>query len=180
MRPVPAVYDAWAGLLEYPGGADAQLIARDADVVLSDFPEAWESLRPLLEALRGGDLGELEELFTRTFDNSPERALELGWHIYGETYARGAFLVRMRQGMRSCGRAETVDLPDHVANVLRVLARVAPATANALVQGVALPALAKIEQGFAAEPNLYLGVIQSLARFLKQHHVAPQEASSHA
>ena len=180
MRPVPALYDAWAGLLEYPGTSDARSLERNADVVLAAFPEAFEDLQPLLGALRGGDVGELEEIFTRTFDNSPERALELGWHLHGESYARGAFLVRMRQWMRSCDLPETVDLPDHVSNILRVVARLPPKTADTLARSVALPALAKVEEGFGAETNPYRGVVKSLAGFLERCHAAREEATPRA
>ena len=35
------------------------------------------------------ELWQIEETFTRTFDVNPACALEVGWHLFGEEYARG-------------------------------------------------------------------------------------------
>ena len=185
MRPSARVYDAWARLLRYPGGNSVHEIVRNAEVVLSSDPNAWDGLRPLLDALKDGDAAELEELFTRTFDNNPERALEVGWHLYGENYARGAFMVRMREWLRECHQPEGTELPDHISNVLAVAGRLAPHVADALVKGIALPALARIGTGFPEEPNPYRCVVERLARFLETHHGAlrgapREEAPNHA
>ena len=41
---------------------------------------------------------------------------------FGEEYARGMFLVRMREEMRKYNLAESVELPDHISHVLAVVA----------------------------------------------------------
>ena len=63
----------------------------------------------------------LEEAFTGTFDVNPACALEVGWHLFGEEYARGMFLVRMREELRKYGLAESSELPDHVSHVLAIV-----------------------------------------------------------
>ena len=64
-----------------------------------------------------------EELFTTAFDINPQCSLELGWHLYGEDYKRGSFLVDMRGLMAAVGVEETPELPDHLTHALRVLDR---------------------------------------------------------
>jgi nitrate reductase delta subunit len=54
---------------------------------------------------------DLEEFYTRTFDINPVSALEIGWHLYGEQYERGAFLVKMRELSRTLGVEESTSLP---------------------------------------------------------------------
>jgi len=172
VRPALDVYDAWAKLLAYPrevGPDEAEgCIERIAGVA----PEAVADLRPLRDFLHEHEASELEELFTRTFDSNAERALEVGWHLYGENYSRGAFMVRMRQLLRECGCVESSELPDHLSHVLPVLARAPEPTADALANGVVVPALAKVAGGFKDEQNPYAGVIRALRAFLEQHHAS--------
>ena len=68
------------------------------------------------------DLHELEETYARTFDINPACALEVGWHLFGEEYARGLFLVRLRGEMREHGVEESSELPDHITHVLALIA----------------------------------------------------------
>ena len=92
-----------ASALCYPVGDETR-------TVLADFP-GFEQLGST----------ELEELYTRTFDINPVCSLEVGWHLFGEDYNRGAFLVRMRGLLREHGIEEGAELPDHLESVLRVL-----------------------------------------------------------
>src|SRR6266568_3182701 len=55
-----------------------------------------------------------QELYVQTFEFNPACTLELGWHLFGENYERGEFLVRMREQLRRHGIAESNELPDHL------------------------------------------------------------------
>ena len=96
------------------------------------------------EAVEGLPAHELEEAFTTTFDLDPVAALEVGWHLFGDTYERGRFLVEMRQRLHRLGMGESGELPDHLATVLRVLPRLDRADAEALARGAVIPALQKM------------------------------------
>ena len=101
MRPPPEVHDALACLLTYPGAAHSGMRYPAAiEVVSKACPETAESLHRFAEATCDLEPGELEELYTRTFDNVAERSLEVGWQLFGENYARGALMVRFRDLMR--------------------------------------------------------------------------------
>jgi nitrate reductase molybdenum cofactor assembly chaperone NarJ/NarW len=182
------VWDAFAGLLGYPGGRSDRLLREWTPRVVASFPQLESELATLVElASRGGE-GECEELYTRTFDGSSERALELGWHLHGENYARGVLLVRLRALLRQAGIDEGGELPDHVSNVLRLLGRVDETTARALVDNVLAPALDKALAGFdggAAEGakdgpretgNPYRGVLVALREALRDGE-APRGAA---
>jgi nitrate reductase assembly molybdenum cofactor insertion protein NarJ len=142
------------------------------------YPDGDE-VREALERLGGfenrSDV-ELEELYTRTFDISPVCSLEVGWHLYGEDYNRGAFLVRMRSLLRSLGIEEGAELPDHLESALRALGALAessPEDADALARKFILPAIAKMRDGFPTDTNPYGAVLERTETFLRATHGEP-------
>ena len=139
--------DALAQLLTYPGDLtwEDQLaaIAR----IRAACPEASDQLLEFERTLGAMSAGEREELFTRTFDNTDERSLEIGWQLFGENYARGALMVRLRGLLRQHGVVESSELPDHLTHVLRLVGRAPEILSRALIQGQVLQALAKLEVG---------------------------------
>lgn len=155
----PAITDALAVLLEYPGEGHAARAREAVAVLRAQAPDLMPLLEPFLRHLESVDMREQEELFTRTFDWAPERALELGWHLYGEQYERGVFMVRMRDLLRRHGVEEGQDLPDHLGTLLRLLGRLQPDTATALCGESLKPALGRLRAGFGAEPNPYLQLL---------------------
>jgi nitrate reductase molybdenum cofactor assembly chaperone len=120
-----------ARLFEYPG-EDYIRYCRDAG--LDDFAS---------EAAALGTNG-LQELYIGTFDWNPSASLDLGWHLYGEQYQRGEFLVEMRDRLRRYGVPETTELPDHITHVLAVVARMDAEAADRFSREYAAPAVAKL------------------------------------
>ena len=101
MRPAIQVHDALACLLTYPGEAGAgERYPEAVQTIVRACPETEADLGGFLEGIAALDAGELEELYTRTFDNVAARSLEVGWQLFGENYARGTLLVRFRGLMR--------------------------------------------------------------------------------
>lgn len=169
----------WSDLLRYPGRERSVELASWIERLIAAEPDTLAHLAPLLAFAHSASGGELEELFVRTFENNKERALELGWHLYGENYARGSFMARMRGLLRDLGIKETIELPDHISHILMVLAQGDEALGRALARGVVLPALEKIEQGFTDQNNPYLGVVRGLKASLSAGLGAREEVSCH-
>ena len=175
------LYEVWASLLHYPKGNDSTLLPERITILQNAYPGISGNLQPLLDYAACHSETELEEVFTRTFDGNAERALELGWHLHGENYARGVFMVRMRKLLRDAEVEESTELPDHLSHVLYVLARSIPEVSGALATGVVSPALAKIIDGFSNKENPYLGVITGLKRFIDGEAIErPTSAGPHA
>ena len=140
------LFDGLASLLAYPNESHPEIVRRAA-LTLEDWnPELGRRLAPLTKHVQSLAPSDLEESYTRTFDISPECALEIGWHLYGENYTRGAFLVEMRGHMRSVGLEETAELPDHIGHVLQVVGRLPEEKARELCRGQLLPALTKMRK----------------------------------
>ncbi len=123
--------ELFAALLEYP---DQSYLERCQQ----------SGIREFAAAIAGLSLAELQEQFIATFDWNPPTALEIGWHLYGEQYARGEFLVEVRQELRRHGISESRELPDHLTHILRLLARMNEDEATVYAQKYVAPAVAKI------------------------------------
>jgi nitrate reductase delta subunit len=172
------VFQAWADLLRYPGDGRASDICARIGEIVEAVPALRDDLQPLSDYASKHVEAELEEVFTRTFDSNAERALEVGWHLHGENYARGAFMVRMRGLLRDLQVEETCELPDHLSHILSVLARANPQLAEAIASTVVSPALVKIAAGFSDSGNPYLGVVTSLKKFIDTGIAVPEAVSN--
>jgi nitrate reductase assembly molybdenum cofactor insertion protein NarJ len=104
------------------------------------------SYQDLANQLRYPQDPAMQELYVQTFEFNPACTLEIGWHIFGENYERGEFLVRMREQLRRYGIAETSELPDHLCHILPLLDRLDSEEAADLAGQFVLPALAKIKE----------------------------------
>lgn len=125
------IYGRLARVFEYPG-ADYAAACREAGLV-----------QLAMEAETLGANG-MQELYTATFDWNPQASLDLSWHLYGEQYARGEFLVHVRDLLRRHGIAETTELPDHITHILALFARLDPEAAANFARSYAAPAVAKL------------------------------------
>lgn len=156
----------FADLLDYP---DESL--KPKAIALAEsvkwYAEIWEDL---IEAfalhLQLTPMAEVEETYTRTFDMNPSASLEIGWHLFGETYKRGAFLSNLRPRLREFGIKEGSNLPDHLATLLRLLGKLPHEEALGLTRDCILPALEKLRPKVeSAAPYGYL--MEALELMLK-------------
>ncbi len=155
-------YTLIGNLLSYP----EPRVITDLERLRELVPEEGEALSPLGDFLEAEDLKHVEELFTRSFDLNPSCCLEIGWHLFGEDYQRGEFLVNMRQSLAEEGLMESVELPDHISHCLFLLTRLEAEDAEAFVRRFILPGLDKVLEGVEPE-NPYTCVIEVLRRLLE-------------
>jgi len=106
----------------------------------------------LAQQLRYPEDPAMQELYVQSFEFNPNCTLEIGWHLFGENYERGEFLVRMRENLRRDGIAESTELPDHLTHLLALIARMDHDEAAELVGQFVLPALGKIKSALADSP----------------------------
>ncbi len=119
--------------------------------------QAWAS------RLRYPDDPAMQELYVQTFEFNPACTLEIGWHLFGENYERGEFLVRMREQLRAHGIQESTELPDHLTHLLPLLDRMEPESAAELACDYIIPALQKLK---LEEQNPYYPVLAGIQRAL--------------
>ena len=121
-------------LFSYPDGGYGARASESARVL------GLEPLSALADAIATLPESELQEQFVEAFDLDPDCSPDLGWHLYGERYERGEWLARLRGDLRRLGLEPSVELPDHLTNVLRILAHDDPSRGDDLARAVA-PAL---------------------------------------
>ncbi len=153
-----------AGLLAYPDGGFRLRLSRCRELCAD--PQAAAHLADFDAATRGLDLSGLEELYTRTFDFSPSCALEIGWHLFGEDYHRGALLVRLREELARHGIHESCELPDHLTHVLPLVDRMEPDEAARFVSACVTPAVSKLLAGLEGQQNPYECLFRCLVAIL--------------
>jgi nitrate reductase delta subunit len=175
------MFDGLASILAYPReDYKSRLITCLEALRTSEFPDpdrrqsAIDHLQQFCDAVMPLSVGELEELYTRTFDINPVSSLEVGWHLYGETYERGAFLVQMRDLLRRYAIEESSELPDHLTHALHALGRMDESEIREFVPTRLARALDKMLEGFAVNPNPYEHVLQA-TRILARQSVTVQE-----
>lgn len=167
MSHIPKVLDAFARLLSYPDQHTSQAAELLYIVLCSEIQEAADEISKFGSFLEQNDSHQVEETFTRTFDVNPTCALEIGWHLFGEEYARGMFLVRMREELRKYGLPESAELTDHVAHVLAVVASMPDDEAAKFVTACVQPAIEKMNSALADKETPYRHVISSLVMVIE-------------
>ena len=150
-------------LLTYPNEQYIEAAELLYVIMQTEMPEAARALSAFGQFVEGLELYELEEAYTRTFDINPACALEIGWHLFGEEYVRGQFLVRMRQELARFQICESAELPDHVTHVLAVVAAMPEDDAKYFVHACVQPAVEKMRTALTEKESPFAPVVDCLA-----------------
>jgi len=173
------LYDTFADLLKYPGEGYPPAVER-CRLALEDVnAEAAGLLAEFSDQIRGWDTALIEEIFVQTFDLNPVCALEVGWHLFGDTYDRGAFLVKVREELRRHGVTESSEVPDHLTHVLALLGRMEPEEADALATIAVLPAMEKMLAGLEGKQSPYENVLRAIRCVLAGPHAIVAQEMKH-
>lgn len=179
-NPMETLHDNFGKILEYPRPGYIQQVSKCAsllDLEIAKDPgphpellRSSEMLKRYIAAISALTDTEREEQYTFTFDINPVSCLNVGWHLYGENYDRGAFLVKMRELLRQHQIQESAELPDYLPHVLALLGRLEDTEATEFHRTYVMPALNKILEGIASKGYLYETVLQAANAFLLYAH----------
>jgi nitrate reductase molybdenum cofactor assembly chaperone NarJ/NarW len=126
-------------------------------------------------------LGQMQELYTSTFDMQPVCYPYVGYQLFGESYKRGAFMARLNGAYHASGYSAETELPDHICVILRFLgleiARAEDDFGNALVREGLIPALEKMADVLKQTDNPYHHVVAALLFLLAN---TPEKEMDHA
>ena len=165
------IYFHFSSLFEYPQPGLAEAARRCADLLTADYPEAAGRVRTFLDFVESTALGRLEEIYTGTFDVSPTCTIYAGYQLFGESYKRGEFLVRLKEKYREHGFAEDKELADHLAVLLRFLAGLDEENilAQELIEDCLVPSLRKMNGSFECDSqNPYAYLLGAATAVLEQ------------
>ncbi|MDP7034035.1 MAG: nitrate reductase molybdenum cofactor assembly chaperone [Planctomycetota bacterium] len=156
------LFDSLSGLVEYPDDSFKSSVGVARNLLCQEYGQAADCLGRFAESIESCTRDELEEFYTRTFDINPDVTLEVGWHLFGEQYERGAFLVYMRDQLRSHGLKESSELPDHLTHALQLLGRLDFEHAEMFVGRALRPALKKMLESLRSKDSSYRWVFESI------------------
>lgn len=172
-------FDALAQLFEYPQSDPVELVQTAIVELAAVDPRLAQplvALRRELQEVPGDErLYLAQERFVRTFELNPVCALEVGWQIWGEQYARGTFLVRMRELVRDAGLVEGTELPDHLSMVLRVIPRAPEPRATKLARTFTLKALTGMREKLPATGDTFVAPLEAAIRLIEAAFPAGDE-----
>lgn len=155
------LFDDLAGLAVFPRCPMAPHAHACATEWRDTCPEAAAAIERFAASVAGLSLPALQEEYTAAFDFDPACALELGWHLYGDAFERGAFLVEIRDALTRAGVAESDGLPDHIAHLLPLLAREEAECAQAHAAMIA-PAIARVRESLQKRRSPYLDLLAAI------------------
>jgi nitrate reductase delta subunit len=165
---MPDLLEMFAGLLEYPRPELGDLAREcEANAAGSRAARGLAAFRLFVESTPPA---RLEELYTAAFDLGADRCPYVGYHLFGDGYARSAFLRELRARFRERGLDTGSELPDHLCCLLRFASACGPGEEREeIVREAILPALERMTGQPAAgtaEPDAYTGLLKALAATL--------------
>lgn len=111
--------EAVARGFDYPGPGSIDRLRR----VVASLPvgHVRDMMQEFFNEIERLDLGEWEELHTRTLDLSPLFVPYVGHVTWGESYRRGAFMAELQRAQMGAQVDQSGELPDHLVPILRLL-----------------------------------------------------------
>jgi len=173
------IFQLFATLLDYPRTPLTGVAAECAGLVAGRSPEAALFLYEFESFASKTALTRLEEIYTSVFELDATCHPYAGYHLFGESYKRSAFLLGLKERYRpyqiQCGS----ELPDHLAVMLRYLAANRDAAdSEEIIREALHPALRKMLKNKDDDPpdpdipkppargDEYRGVLQALRSVL--------------
>lgn len=158
MQPL-AHYEQLAALFEYPQRDYPAQVRRVRQLLDGRYPVAAARLASFASALpsegetfSAAALDEVQEIFTRSFDVQSITTLSVGYVMFGDDYKRGQLLVNLHREDQEAGVDCGSELPDHLPNVLRLIARWQdPEMVVEFVEEILHPALERMIAEFGTE-----------------------------
>jgi nitrate reductase delta subunit len=162
MKPTDALADRFAALLAYPDESFPTALAACRAALRTAAPAAAPALERFACTVAAMSVAELRERYVEAFDMNPRCALDVGWHLHGESYDRGRLLASLRDELSRAGIDEGRELPDHLPTLLRLIDRASPPRAAELA-GLIAPAIVRIHASLESCGSPYAHLLASIA-----------------
>lgn len=161
------VFDLIAVALEYPSEQTPASTTEAAEGAPHDALAG--ALANLSAWLGGRDIDEVREVYTRLFDLSPVCTMNVGYHVFGDTYARGALLAGLVSEMRTVGLDPGNELPDYLPNLLRLAGRLTDAEdIDLMIRQLIVPGLDRMDETLDSKDDPWGVVLAALRTHLAE------------
>jgi nitrate reductase delta subunit len=165
------VYSLFADILDYPKRSIAKPVGDCVAELAVETPDAHERLMDFQTAVIQKSVGQLQELYTNAFDLRPDCTPNLGYHLFGDDGRRGLFLAELKGRMEARGIPLGVELPDHIALILRYL-DLAEEERPPVIEDCLLPAVSRMVEVLEHSGNPYEHALRALLTLLRHQHDA--------
>src|SRR6185312_12064874 len=165
-----AVYALFADILDYP---ERPIVTSACDCIREltpEVPEVHAHLNNFQIAAAGKSLGQLQEVYTSAFDLRPDCTPNLGYHLFGDDGRRGLFLAELKGRMESRGIRPGVELPDHIALLLRYVDIADEEERLPVIEDCLLPAVARMVEVLKPSGNPYEHALSALLSLIRHQH----------
>ncbi len=147
------VLGLFAELLDYPRAEVAQMARECRALIARESAEASALVGEFEAFAERTPHATLEEIYTGTFELNASCHLYVGYHMFGEAYKRSAFLLELKERFREHKFDPGVELPDHIAVLLRFMSLCPDAElTNEIAREALLPTLEPMTAAPEAEP----------------------------
>lgn len=135
----------FAAMFAYPDASLPRTAKECAALLDFENPAAASLVGNFAAFAAANEIAQIEEAYTSLFDLDPKCALYVGYHLFGESYKRSAFLLGLNQHFGAQAFTPSGELPDHLTVVLHSLAASSDETlCQELITDAVLPALDKM------------------------------------
>lgn len=173
-----AGFEALGGVLTYPKSDFFNRLNLCRELMQSLCPESARLVGVFSEQVANFGMAEIEELYVRTFDLNPATTLDLGWHLFGEEYHRGLFLVKLNNLMSGYQVEKSSELPDHITHVMAILGRMDEESAVDFATACIIPSLRKMFEAIDSA-NPYHSLVEAVLQLLDSQYGAALEEMTH-
>jgi nitrate reductase molybdenum cofactor assembly chaperone NarJ/NarW len=164
------VFEHIAACLEYPSEEtprQARLVAEMLHAQEGLTDGGATAATALADEIESALPGEPEERYTTLFDLKPVCTMNLGYHLFGDTYQRGAFLAELAGELLRRNVEYSQDLPDFLPTLLRLLTQLDDLEdQRLLVYAILIPALDAVNQALKESPGPWPDLLRELPALL--------------
>jgi nitrate reductase molybdenum cofactor assembly chaperone NarJ/NarW len=164
------IYGLFADILDYPERSIAKSLGDCIGELTPAIPEAHAHLKGFQNSIADKSLGQLQEVYTNAFDLRPDCTPNLGYHLFGDDGRRGLFLAELKGRMASLGIRSGVELPDHIALLLRYVDIADEDERLPVVEDCLLPAVARMVEVLKPSGNPYEHALSALLSLIRHQH----------
>ncbi len=150
-------------LLDYPDSEFLLNLKMQVKSVMSSYPKTTKPLNTFLSKCKEMSQGELEELYTRTFDLAAIASPYITGYIYGdENFDRGTLMACLSENYSQLGFDLKGELPDHLSVLLRFSSWLDEEALNELIEYCLLKPVAEMVSQLNQGDNLYFFLLSAI------------------
>jgi len=162
--------ECYAEIIDYPRPNLLDKVRRCVDGLRTVHQESATLMQEFQRFVEQNAQGNVEELYTSTFEMQGNCCLYAGHYIFGEDFRRSLLMVKLKEYYRDTGFSAGKELPDHLAVMLNFIAGAGDRPeCGDLLADCMIPALTAMLGKFTSKNHPYKWVLQSLLMILQEH-----------